>query len=55
MFPVWFFLVMMSVIFYLLYLTRTTEDSIGGIGRNRFKKLQFWLKETSERKMPFPD
>ena len=50
MFPVWLFLVMMSVIFYLLYHTRTA----GGMGNNGFKKLQFWMKETSERKMRFP-
>ncbi len=50
MFPVWFFLVMMSVIFYLLYHTRTSGD----VGNSSFKKLQFWMKEASERKMRFP-
>jgi len=44
MFPVWFFLMLIGVIFYLLYLTRTTEDTFGMICNNQLKKIQYWFR-----------
>lgn len=45
MFPVWFFIVLMSVICYLLYLTRTTEDDIVMMGKTQLKRIQYWIKD----------
>ncbi len=44
MLPVWFFITLIVVIAYLLYVTRTTEDNIVVIGKNKVKKLQYWMK-----------
>lgn len=45
MFPLWFFLVLIAVICYLLYATRTTQDDILLTGKSRFKRIQFHVKE----------
>jgi hypothetical protein len=47
MFPVWFFFVLIAVICYLLYVTRTTEENFMNISKNHFRKFQFWVKEQS--------
>lgn len=46
MFPVWFFMVLMFGIIYLLYVTRTTEDTLYMISKNKIKNLQFWLRNS---------
>ena len=45
MLPVWFFIVLISGICYLLYITRTTEEDIVVMSKNQFKRLQYWMKE----------
>lgn len=50
MFPVWFFLVLMLLICYLLYLTRTTEETFLSMSRNHLRKLQYWMKGLQQRK-----
>jgi hypothetical protein len=50
MFPVWFFIVLISVICYLLYLTRTTEEDIVMMGKNQLKRLQYWVRENVPNK-----
>lgn len=45
MFPVWFFILLISVICYLLYITRTTEEDIVMMSKNQLKRLQFWFRE----------
>jgi hypothetical protein len=45
MLPVWFFLVLIFLICYLLYITRTTEDTLMMMSRDKIKKVQFWMKE----------
>lgn len=44
MLPVWFFITLIVLICYLLYITRTTEDSLMIMGRNQVKKLQYWFR-----------
>lgn len=46
MFPMWFFIVLMMLIFSLLYLTRTTEESFVTMSKNQFKRFQFWIRGT---------
>lgn len=50
MFPVWFFIVLIVLIGYLLYITRTTEDDILMMSKNQFKRLQYWVKENASEK-----
>lgn len=45
MFPVWFFILLISVICYLLYITRTTEEDILVMSKNHLKRLQYWMKD----------
>ena len=45
MFPVWFFILLIAVICYLLYVTRTTEEDILMMSRNQLKRMQFWTKD----------
>lgn len=45
MFPVWFFILMILVICYLLYVTRTTEEDILMISKNQWKRMQYWMKD----------
>ena len=47
MLPVWFFIVLISGICYLLYITRTTDEDILVIGKNQLKRLQYWVKENA--------
>ena len=49
MLPVWFFVLLISGIFYLLYLTRTTEDDIIIMGKNHLKRLQIWIKDADNK------
>lgn len=49
MFPMWFFLVLIALICYLLYITRTTEENLMMMSRNHFKKFQFWIKGPSNK------
>ncbi len=44
MIPVWFFIVLITLICYLLYITRTTEDNLVMMSRNRLKKLNYWAR-----------
>jgi hypothetical protein len=46
MFPVWFFILVISAICYLLYITRTTEEDILMMSKNQLKRLQFWMKDS---------
>jgi hypothetical protein len=48
MVPMWFFLVLIAVICYLLYLTRTTEETLLMMSRNHLKRIQFWIKGTNK-------
>jgi hypothetical protein len=50
MLPVWFFLVLISGICYLLYITRATDEDILMIGKNQLKRLQYWVKENAPSK-----
>lgn len=49
MFPMWFFMVLIAIICYLLYLTRTTEDTFIMMSKNHLKKFQYWIRGTSEK------
>jgi hypothetical protein len=44
MFPMWFFIVLITIICYLLYITRTTEETLIMMSKNRLKKFQYWAK-----------
>ena len=44
MFPLWFFIVLIGVICLLLYVTRTTEDNLMMMSKNRLRKFQYWIK-----------
>jgi hypothetical protein len=46
MFPMWFFLVLIAIICYLLYLTRTTDETFIMMSKSRLKKFQYWMKGT---------
>ncbi len=50
MFPMWFFIVLVAIICYLLYLTRTTEENFIMMGKNHLKKFQYWIKGTTNSK-----
>lgn len=49
MFPVWFFILLVLVICYLLYITRTTEDDILIMSKNQLKRMQYWMKDDGSR------
>jgi hypothetical protein len=49
MLPMWFFMVLILVICYLLYITRTTEDNIMMMSRNQLRKFQYWIKGSTEK------
>lgn len=51
MFPVWFFIVLIGVICYLLYITRTTEEDILVMSKNQLKRFQFWMKDSAQNKL----
>lgn len=44
MFPVWFFIILVCIIIYLLYITRTTEEDILVMSKNHLKRVQHWVK-----------
>lgn len=44
MFPVWFFAVLVSMICYLLFITRPSNESLAAMSRTRIRKLQFWVR-----------
>lgn len=46
MIPVWFFVVLILTICYLLYITRTNEESFIVMSRNRLRRLQYWFRNT---------
>jgi hypothetical protein len=48
MLPVWFFIVLILSIFYLLYITRTTEENIVMISKNQLRRIQFWFRRDTE-------
>ncbi|MFL5773588.1 MAG: hypothetical protein ACJ75F_10545 [Flavisolibacter sp.] len=48
MFPMWFFIVLIMIICYLLYITRTTEENLLAMSRNHFRKIQFWVKGSAD-------
>lgn len=45
MIPVWLFFILMAVIGYLLYITRTTDDDLVMMSKNQWKRMQYWVKE----------
>jgi len=47
MFPVWFFIVLIVLICYLLYLTRTTEETFMMMSKSRLKRFQYWMRGLS--------
>jgi hypothetical protein len=49
MLPLWFFIVLIMLICYLLYITRTTEENFMMISRNHLKRIQYWIKGTSDK------
>jgi hypothetical protein len=51
MFPVWFFIILIGVICYLLYITRTTEEDILMMSKNQLKRFQYWMKENAQNKL----
>ena len=50
MFPMWFFLVLITIICYLLYITRTTEETFIMMSKNHLKKFHYWIKGTNTGK-----
>lgn len=50
MLPVWFFIVLMLLICYLLFVIRTPEETVAGMNKNQFKRIQFWMKELATKK-----
>jgi hypothetical protein len=47
MLPMWFFMVLITIICYLLYITRTTEENFIMMSKTRLKKFQYWIKGTT--------
>jgi hypothetical protein len=46
MVPMWFFMVLIAIICYLLYITRTTEENFVMMSKNHLRKFQYWIKGT---------
>lgn len=44
MLPMWFFIVLILLICYLLYITRTTEENFIMMSKNQLKRFQYWIK-----------
>jgi hypothetical protein len=44
MLPMWLFIVLIALICCLLYLSSTTEETFTMMGRNQFKRIQYWMK-----------
>ncbi len=51
MFPVWFFILLIGVICYLLYITRTTEEDIVMMSKSQLKRFQYWMKDNAQSKV----
>ena len=49
MVPMWLFVVLIAVICYLLYLTRTTEETLFMMSKNHLRRIQYWIKGTSTK------
>jgi hypothetical protein len=49
MIPMWFFIVLISLIVILLYLTRTTEDDFIAMGKNSLRKFQYWFRQPTDK------
>jgi len=47
MFSVLFFMVLIGIICYLLFITRTNEKSFILISKTHIRKLQYWFKNKS--------
>ncbi len=47
MFPVWFFIILILLICYLLFITRPSEETLMMIGKSKWQKIQFWLKNNN--------
>ena len=45
MFPMWFFIVLIVLICYLLYATRTTEKDLETLSKHQANRLQYLAKE----------
>lgn len=45
MLPVWFFIVLILLICYLLYITRTTEETLLSMSKNNMRKMQVWMRD----------
>jgi hypothetical protein len=51
MIPMWFFIALIVLICYLLYVTRTTEETIVTMSRERLKRFQFWCRGLRSRSL----
>jgi hypothetical protein len=49
MLPMWFFIVLMGVIAGLLYMIRTSEETLAGVNKNQIRRLQFWSRNTVQQ------
>jgi hypothetical protein len=49
MFPMWFFILLIGVVCYLLYVTRTTEEDIQKMSKTQLKRFQYWLQEIENK------
>lgn len=45
MFPMWFFIVLIVLICYLLYATRTSQKDLKALSENQAKQLQYLANE----------
>jgi hypothetical protein len=44
MIPMWFFIVLISLICYLLYITRTTEQTFTMMSKERIRRFSYWCR-----------
>jgi hypothetical protein len=51
MIPMWFFIALIVLICYLLYVTRTTEETIVTMSRERLKRFQYWCRGLRSRSL----
>lgn len=50
MLPMWFFIVLMGVIAGLLYMIRTSEETLAGVNKNHIRKIQYWMKDVVQKR-----
>jgi hypothetical protein len=50
MLPLWFFIVLMGVIAGLLFMIRTSEETLAGVSKSHFKRIQFWMKDVVQKR-----